>query len=47
VPEVKSEGFTQFALAGIHAYAGLLAGVALVVHVLACRYHVLKWRYAR
>lgn len=41
---MKTESTTQLTLAGIHFYAGILAAFALVVHGLAVRYHILRWR---
>lgn len=41
---MKTEQTTQLVLAGVHGYAAMLAGIALLIHVLACRFHVLKWR---
>lgn len=41
---MKTESTTQLTLAVVHFYAGVLAVCAVVVHALAVRYHILRWR---
>lgn len=41
---MKTEETTQLILAGVHGYAALLAGITVLIHCLAVRHHLSKWR---
>jgi hypothetical protein len=45
--DLKTEATTQLGLAGVHFYAGVLAAIAFVIHIAACKYHLDRWGDAR